>query len=86
MDDIAAGDQAGTEGTEEPEIPEESQPEPSGTPEPESAAESTESGGTESIPSEAPGESKGEMADFDVSPETTASSVTEAGAESTESH
>ena len=86
MDDIAAEDQAGTEGTEEPEIPEESQPEPSGTPEPESASESTESGGTESIPSEAPGESKGEMADFDVSPETTASPVTEAGAESTESH
>ena len=86
MDDIAAEGQAGTEGTEESEIPDESQPEPSGTPEPESAAESTESGGTESTPSEAPGESKGEMADFDVSPETTASSVTEAGAESTESH
>ena len=86
MDDIAAEGQAGTEGTEESEIPDESQPEPSGTPEPESAAESTESDGTESIPSEAPGESKGEMADFDVSPETTASPVTEAGAESTESH
>jgi hypothetical protein len=83
VDDIAAEDQAGTEG---PEIPGEPHPEPSAVPEPTPETESTESGGAESIPSETPGESKGEMADSDISPEPTVSHVTETVTESAESH
>ena len=83
VDDIAAADQGGTE---EPEIPGEPHPEPTVTPEPTPETESTESGGAESIPSESPGESKGEMADSDISPEPTTSHVTEAVTESAESH
>ena len=83
VDDIAAEDQAGTEG---PEIPGEPHPEPSAVPEPAPETESTESGGAESIPSETPGESKGEMADSDISPEPTVSHVTETVTESAESH
>lgn len=83
VDDIPAEDQAGTE---EPEIPGEPHPEPSAVPEPTPETESTESGGAESIPSETPGESKGEMADFDFSPEPTVSRVTETVTESAESH
>ena len=83
VDDIAAEDQAGTAG---PEIPGEPHPEPSAVPEPTPETESTESGGAESIPSETPGESKGEMADSDISPEPTVSHVTETVTESAESH
>ena len=83
VDDIAAEDQAGTEG---PEIPGEPHPEPSAVPEPAPETESTESGGAESIPSETPGESKGEMADSDISPEPTVSHVTGTVTESAESH
>ena len=83
VDDIAAGEQSGTE---EPEIPGESYPEPSVTPEPTPETESTETGGTETEPSELPGESKGEMADSDFSPGPTTSSAVEAAAENVESH
>ena len=83
VDDIAAADQTGPE---EPEIPGEPHPEPSVTPEPTPETESTESGGAESIPAESPGESKGEMADSDISPEPTVSHVTETVTESAESH
>ena len=83
VDDIAAEDQAGTEG---PEIPGEPHPEPSAVPEPTPETESTESGRAESIPSETLGESKGEMADSDISPEPTVSHVTETVTESAESH
>ena len=83
VDDIAAEDQAGTEG---PEIPGEPHPEPSAVPEPTPETESTESGGAESIPSETPGESKGEMADSDISPEPTVSHVTGIVTESAELH
>jgi ABC-type sugar transport system substrate-binding protein len=83
VDDIAAADQGETE---EPETPEEPQPESQESTETLPETESTESDGTESRPGDIPGESKGEMADSVISPETAASPVTEAAAVSAESH
>ena len=83
VDDIAAEDQGETE---EPETPEEPQPESQESTETLPETESTESDGTESRPGDIPGESKGEMADSVISPETAASPVTEAAAVSAESH